>query len=274
MSVAARRHYGCGTGALSIKSFRGGEAVYSVGSGRFRVGDGAFLILNHGQHYETEIDAKQKVESFCVFFRPDLAADAGRRFTADVQTLLDEPYVKTDFDFVERTYRHDRSVTPALMAVKAAHDAGAPNQEIEERLLFLLDRMVSLRFGNTHEAQILSAQRIATRDEVYRRLHRARDFIHACCEHTITLNDSAAVACMSPGHFLRSFKELFACTPYQYLTRERLERGRVLLGTDLSVTQVCFRLGFSSPASFSHLFRRHVGVSPTRYREQMRPSSG
>ena len=242
-----------------------------MGKGRFRVGSDTFLVLNQGQHYEIEIDSPQKVQSFCVFFHPGLAADVWRCRTEDVPALLDEPYAKADVDFIERTYSHDQSVTPALERVRSAHDGGAPDEVIEERLFELVDSMMSLRLVGIQEARRLSALRATTRDELYRRLHTARDYMRACCEHPLTLRDSAAIACMSPSHFLRSFRELFGCTPHQYLTHQRVERARVLLRTEMPVTQLCFRLGFTSPGSFSNLFRRHVGMSPKQYRDQTPP---
>jgi transcriptional regulator GlxA family with amidase domain len=46
----------------------------------------------------------------------------------------------------------------------------------------------------------------------------------------------ARAACLSPNHFLRSFKKAFHQTPHQYLTARRLERARALLRqTDLPV---------------------------------------
>src|SRR5262245_30891739 len=68
ISETARRHHWSGAGSLSIKSFRGGEALYDVGRGRYRVGSNSYLILNQNQSYEITIDSEKAVESFCVFF--------------------------------------------------------------------------------------------------------------------------------------------------------------------------------------------------------------
>jgi AraC-like DNA-binding protein len=81
----------------------------------------------------------------------------------------------------------------------------------------------------------------------------------------------AAVACLSPNHFLRTFKQLFHQTPHQYLISKRLEEARRLLSlTEMPVTDVCFSVGFESLGSFSWLFRHRTGVSPEAYRRQKR----
>lgn len=77
----------------------------------------------------------------------------------------------------------------------------------------------------------------------------------------------ARSAHVSEAHFSRSFKAAFGETPHQYLLSRRMERAKALLRTgDLSVTDVCVAVGFSSLGSFSTQFHRFVGESPTAYR--------
>lgn len=77
---------------------------------------------------------------------------------------------------------------------------------------------------------------------------------------------------MSTGHFIRQFAAVFGMTPHQCRTAARIERARHLLALDRqSVTDICMELGFSSLGSFSTLFARRVGVSPSDYRRRVRP---
>src|SRR5205823_868192 len=113
--------------------------------------------------------------------------------------------------------------------------------------------------------------RAATRLEIFRRTLMARDFMEASLDRPVSVAEIASVACFSPFHFLRSFKQVFHETPHQYLTRRRIERAQdLLVQTELSVTNICLDIGFESLGSFSTLFRRHTGVSPERYRSQNR----
>lgn len=77
----------------------------------------------------------------------------------------------------------------------------------------------------------------------------------------------ASAACMSAGHFSRSFRGAFGETPYSYLMTRRIERAKALLRMgDLSVTDVCFAVGCTSLGSFSSRFTELVGESPSAYR--------
>ena len=107
------------------------------------------------------------------------------------------------------------------------------------------------------------------RDAVARRLDAARRFIETHLDEALTLDDIARRAFLSKYHFLRVFKDAFDDTPLRYLRRRRLEAAECLLTrTDLSVTAVCYRVGFESLGSFSSLFRRHAGLSPNAFRRR------
>jgi AraC-like DNA-binding protein len=74
---------------------------------------------------------------------------------------------------------------------------------------------------------------------------------------------------MSAGHLSRSFAAAFGETPYAYLMTRRIERAMAYLRRgDLSVTDVCFAVGFSSLGTFSTRFSELVGVPPSVYRER------
>ena len=89
----------------------------------------------------------------------------------------------------------------------------------------------------------------------------------------VYLPDVAAHANLSPYHFLRLHKQAFRETPHEFLTRLRIERAKTLLaGGSHNVTEACFEVGFSSLGSFSTLFARNVGLSPSEYRRYVRSS--
>jgi AraC-like DNA-binding protein len=73
----------------------------------------------------------------------------------------------------------------------------------------------------------------------------------------------------SKYHFARAFAAAYSETPRAYLTRRRVERAKNLLrAANLSVTEICFLVGFESLGSFSALFRRVVGQTPSAYRAE------
>jgi AraC-like DNA-binding protein len=107
-------------------------------------------------------------------------------------------------------------------------------------------------------------------DDTYQQLMRARRFIDECYDLPLDLAQIAHQASFSRYHFLRLFRTTFNQTPHQYLVERRMERAKALLVRgELSVTEVCFAVGFQSVGSFSTLFRRYAGYPPKYYRARM-----
>lgn len=270
----SRQYYWQGSGFLSIKSFCGGRALYSVGGGYCAVDDQCYLILNSGQSYTISIDSTARVESCCLFFSPRFAREVYHSLSTPLDALLEAPLPQSGLalpGFFERTYPHDALVSPALArlrhAVSMSQSLLSPSWLAEQSRDVLCLLLVAQQVA-CMEMEALPSVRVATRAELYRRLHRARDFVQALSSTPITLDDMARIANLSPTHFLRTFKQAFHETPHQYLTTRRLEHAQQLLcQTDLPVTDICFAVGFESLGSFSALFRRRLGYSPQGYRQ-------
>ncbi|MEM1371975.1 MAG: helix-turn-helix transcriptional regulator [Pseudomonadota bacterium] len=102
------------------------------------------------------------------------------------------------------------------------------------------------------------------------RLCTARERLRDIDDTALTIDEIAASAAMSRYHFVRQFKALFGETPVHCRTGARLERAkRLLLQSELSVTEICMAVGFSSLGSFSALFSERFGRSPSEYRQTL-----
>jgi AraC-like DNA-binding protein len=109
--------------------------------------------------------------------------------------------------------------------------------------------------------------------DLYERLCRARQFMDESYDLPLDLAEISKQACLSRYHFLRLFRDTFDTTPHQYLIRRRIDKAKELLRSRrLSVTDVCFEVGFQSLGSFSALFRKCVGDAPINYRRRERES--
>ena len=101
------------------------------------------------------------------------------------------------------------------------------------------------------------------------RLRRVRDRIDREYAEPLDVEALARGVHMSAGHLSREFRRVYGESPYSYLMTRRIERAMALLRRgDLSVTDVCFTVGFSSLGTFSTRFAELVGVPPSTYREQ------
>ncbi len=255
---------------LSVKCMFNGSALYRADRAWFAVNEMGYLILNDQQSYEIHIDSPTRVESFIIYFPRNWAEQVLASLTLSPEKLLDEPQQmpKQQTRFFERFTPHDGLVSPILTALRRAHKSGPlPDLWVEQKLRQLLARMLQAQNDALCESDALPAQRASTREELWRRLNRGRDFIHARFESSLTLPEIASAACLSPFHFSRGFKAVFQMTPHEYLSACRVERTKFLLErTELPVTEICFGVGFESLGSFSSWFTRLTGSSPRAWR--------
>ena len=106
-------------------------------------------------------------------------------------------------------------------------------------------------------------------------LRRAKDAADRHYAEPLDLERLAAAASVSKYHFVRTFAATYGETPMRYLTRRRIERAQDLLrSANLTVTEVCMLVGFSSLGSFSARFRELVGESPSQYRARWAERDG
>ncbi|MGZ8781946.1 MAG: helix-turn-helix transcriptional regulator [Gaiellaceae bacterium] len=114
----------------------------------------------------------------------------------------------------------------------------------------------------------------ALRDEPDERVRRgdapvaaAKELLDASLDRNVTLIELARHVHVSPFHLHRLFRDAVGLPPHEYLTRRRIDRARELLAAGATVTETAAATGYSSPGYFSTAFRRRVGVTPSRYRD-------
>ncbi len=258
-------------GALSIKCAVRGQESYVVNGRKLRVDGQTYLILNHGQEYDSIIQSEDIVESFIVFFAPDLVDAVYRCVTTSADLKLDYPHddCKQPLQFAEHLHRHDSRISPLLTTLRQSVLNGSRSVlGLQEQFFTLLETVIA-RHRNADPALSDHSHKVgqSVKAEMRRRLAIARDYMESNFERRLSLQEIANVAYYNPHHFLRMFRQTFGVTPYRYISNKRIARARELLEhSGLSTAQICYAVGFESVGSFGSLFRSKTGMSPGRYR--------
>jgi AraC family transcriptional regulator len=116
----------------------------------------------------------------------------------------------------------------------------------------------------------LSAEHDLPSPYLQRRIREVQVFLAENLDRDVDLRTIAQEASLSPYYFTRQFTAFVGVPPYRYLIRLRIDRATELLrDTELTVTQICHRVGFNSLSHFTTTFRQHTGVSPSAYRRRV-----
>lgn len=270
---AARHKVRNYAGPLSIKTVLNGEAAWIVQGRELVVDRSSFLIVSEGEQYSMDIDAPEPVETCCVFFAPGFVERVGMDATSPLEQSIDLPertapalpYLSgLQGDRERRLVGRVQSLAPRCKA------ALAPSG-FEEDFLMLAWDLLQFYQQIREEAARVPATRESTRRELYRRLLVGREFIHSQVSGPLSLDAVARAACVSPFHFHRGFTQAFEQTPHSYITSLRLDRARRMLESGSPVLAASLDAGFSSPSTFTRLFRSRFGEAPSAVRRPRQP---
>lgn len=103
------------------------------------------------------------------------------------------------------------------------------------------------------------------------KLEKALDLMGRNIVNDVPLADVAAIIELSVAHFVRAFRRSVGTTPHRWMIERRLEISRrLLIETDLSVSDVAHRSGFFEISHFCHTFSRFTGTNPSAWRRAFR----
>jgi AraC-like DNA-binding protein len=103
---------------------------------------------------------------------------------------------------------------------------------------------------------------------LYQRVVRAKLFIDNHYTDNIDLNNISDQAHFSKFHFIRLFKSIYGRTPNQYLIKVRIDNAKDFLANGHSILETSEMVGFDSPTSFSGMFKRIIGKTPSAFQKE------
>ncbi len=266
LHATARRHLVADfAGPLSIKSVIRGQVEWIAGGRASLVDPNTFLVLEDGQRYSMNIESLEPVETCCAFFRRGFVEEIARDATTSVEASLDSPWRDAPaLHFLSRLHSDPkRWVLSHMWSLAERCTKEIQPSGYEEDFLVLSQKLLMLYREVKTQISRVPGAKASTREELFRRLQVAREYLHSNVDRRISLETLSREACVSPYHLLRAFQRVFRQTPHAYLTALRLERAWSLLQNGSSVTSTAMDVGFTSVSAFTRRFRSHYGIRPS-----------
>ena len=255
---------------FSIKTSFNGPIMYVVDGNEKLVEPGTFLVINKNIKYACYIDSPEEVEDISLQFTNDTISDIFNGLSKTDKALLDLPFTMDPFSVPIETISFVNEQFGNILTQMAQPRLDTLHRDE------LKTQLVNLYFTNYHREQVgqfkqIDNENAATKFEIFKRVHTAKDFLHSNYTKQIDLNQVARAACISPSHLIRKFNEVLKTTPYQYLRKLRLEKAVYLLKkSNLPVEQITTSLGFECPSSFIRTFRQTYHTTPNAFRKQFK----
>jgi AraC family transcriptional regulator len=248
-----------------------GNEEYRLNNKTINVFPGYFLVLNDGTSYQRKIYTDGPSNTFSVQFSKKFLTDYNRSLICDDSALMDMPCDDANKPpvFCETLYPFKNDLMFNLLHLKKHFDKNVNDELLLNEYLY----HSLLLFYQVHNKEILiGSQRLKfvktdTRRELFKRLNNVKDYMITNCSQAISIEDLTKVACLSECHLYKLFKELYQCSPHQYLVKVRLNRAKSLLSdTNYPINEIVGMVGFENSSSFIRMFKRNFSVTPQNYR--------
>ena len=259
---------------LSLHAVFNGSEKYKIGKRTVTVFPGNFLIINEGTAYDRTIYSDSIASTFAIFFSKRFLQDFQYGFSSSDRKLIDEPIDSELIQrstFLETIYPCKGDIKYNLSHLIDHFNENSDDLLLDDYIYHSLLLFYRLYYREVlHKSNRLDALNASTRDELFKRLSLAKDFMLSNYNQDISLEDISAHACLSPTHLFRTFKQIYNSSPHQYLIQTRLDNARHMLkNTDYTLNEIVNLVGFTCPSTFIKLFKNKFHFTPGTYRNHV-----
>jgi len=239
------------TSELSLKLVKNGEEHYCVDGFNYKLKANDLLLVNSGESIETIVDSKNTTTGICIFPPESLVSEAIHSTTRSWDEALDRNVQSGNARITTHMFRMESAKNTAQYIKNQLpwlEDGSIKsNSWWLEFYVALAENIASDQRGVAQKFSRIQAIKMQTREELYRRLSMAREYIHDHRFESISIDELASLTMMSKFHFLRSFKAMFNTTPYGYLLELKLAAAREFLEKGYSLKETAALVGYSDP---------------------------
>ncbi|WP_316735609.1 AraC family transcriptional regulator [Pedobacter aquatilis] len=252
----------------TIKFVFGGIESCDIKNKNLNIYPDSFVVLNAGTNFSSRIESSTPVRTFSLSFTEHFINDFHKSLSKNMQIEVGEVF--EPHTFKASIYPFTPDIKQKVNTLKNYLDNGLNdelliNEYMHDTLLNyykIYDEEINKRIGK------LNFVREKTKEDVLKRLTIAKEYMNSNFNKNLTLEGIAEHCCLSVNHFLRTFKEAYDITPYQYLVKIRLKRAKDLLQySNYSLNEIVGMIGFECTSSFIRLFKNNFNTTPSKYKK-------
>lgn len=255
---------------LAIKYVLSGNEDYIIDGQRYTVGPNKYLIINAGHSYQAEIiSSHSAIEGICIDIGLSILTEVYSILGSDTDFLLghcsfNDKAPPSFFEYIQddqagATGAFLRTLTRAIYSSYSPIDAREFYYDLAENLM--CDQVKVNR-----QIEHITAKKTSVKQELFRRVYFAKYLMDESFTEQATISDYASKACLSEFHFLRTFRQVFHITPYQYLSDKRVSFAEMLLSKgQYSLMEIAYQCGYNTVHGFIKAFKKKHTLAPLQY---------
>jgi AraC-like DNA-binding protein len=232
---------------LHLCAYTSGSGYLGYGGNSYLVRQGDFVVTPPGEVHENWVDGESGI-SFCGAYVDTAAFGRVSRQIAGRELTI--PAFR---DLLVR----DQLVGQRFLAMHLAAERRRSRLEQDELLLKFLHAFLSRCSAEGAVEAPIGCERSAVR--------RAREYIEANFNQSISLAKLGELTDLSPFYLHRVFCEEVGMPPHAYQTQVRINRAKQMLRQRYSLAAVAVSTGFADQSHLTRHFQRLVGVTPGRF---------
>ena len=243
-----------------------GQSIFHVRDDFFNIGKGDVAIIGSNEIHYAELPSNSRFKMMCIFFMPDLICKAGGD-SIDLEYLTPF-YDHGRFSGNKNPVYADNNLMILDIIEKMDKELDAKHTYYQQTLKsYLLDILLILL--KHHGEKITKSGNNIRKNRGIDRLRNVLSYIQNNYDKQISLLQLSKIACMSPNSLCRLFKKVTGTTTSNYILRTRIDQAKYLLmESDLTITQIAFKVGIEDHSYFDRVFRRFNNMSPKIFRQK------
>ncbi len=243
--------------ALQFCLVKHGEVWFHINQHKILLKAGDGIFINSKQLHKTE--NTQKIESYYICF--DVHPNFISSFSGSIiNTHYILPIIQNnsiDYCLLKPKDAWQTQILHHLEEIYALYQE--KESELAIHILFL--EIWQLLFKHHFKFLSLKERNIANE-----RMRIIINYIENHYTEKIKLEDLSNLVGLTRTSFCREFQKYMGCSLFDYLLSFRLLKSIELLNSDLSITEIAYRCGFSTTSYYIEQFKKKTKMTPNYYR--------
>ncbi len=242
-----------------------GQGILHIRNDSFNISEGDVVIINGNEMHYLELSSN-RLKMMCVFFMPDLICKTG-------SDSIDFEYLTPFYDhgrFIKNKSRIYADNNHMILEIieKMNKELSAKHMYYQQTLKnYLSDILLTLL--KYYGKKIKRNKNDIRKNQDIERLRNVFAYVQDNYDQQISLLQLSKIACMSQSSFCRFFKKVTGTTAFNYISRIRIDQAKYfLIKSDLTISQIAFKIGIEDQSYFGRIFRRFTNMSPKNFRQK------